>query len=158
MVLDYGCGYGAFLRYLREICPSASYVGVDLVPEMVAAARALNANDPHATFVDAIDGLPDVNVAILNGVFHVRQEELVASWEAYARDSLQHVWRATSSCMAFNVLSLYSDADRRSHHRYYGAPEDWLSWCVATFGRHVFILHDYGLYEFTMLVRRQPDG
>lgn len=157
-VLDYGCGYGAFVPYLRARWPRAEYVGVDVVPEMVDAARATHADDRVARFEVAGDTLPAVDFAIMNGVFHIRQDEATASWEAYARTCIQRVWAVSAEGMAFNVLSLHSDAERRRAHLYYGAPEKWFAWCVATFGRHVSLLHDYGLYEFTLLVRRAPNA
>ena len=157
-VLDFGCGYGAFFPYLRAGWPLAEYVGVDVVPEMVYAARVRHADDRIARFEVVGDALPTADFAIMNGVFHIRQDELAASWEAYARGCIQRVWEVSDVGMAFNVLSLHSDADRRGPHLYYGAPEEWLAWCIGTFGRHVSLLHDYGLYEFTMLVRRSHTG
>ncbi len=38
---------------------------------------------------------------------------------------------------------------------YYGDPIFFFEHCRTTFGRHVALLHDYPLYEFTILVRLQ---
>jgi len=38
-ILDVGCGTGALLSRLYQICPQAELVGVDPVPEMLAVAR-----------------------------------------------------------------------------------------------------------------------
>ena len=43
-VLDLGCGLGEMYRPLVDRWPRARYHGVDLVPEMVAAARRLHPN------------------------------------------------------------------------------------------------------------------
>lgn len=39
-VLDAGCGTGALLKGLMEMCPQARLSGIDPVPEMLAIARA----------------------------------------------------------------------------------------------------------------------
>ena len=157
-VLDFGCGYGAFLPFLRSHWPNAAYTGTDVVPEMIATARTRHSNLHGVRFTFGGEKPQEADFAIFNGIFHVRQEEQTQSWEAYARATLHRVWQTTSQGIAFNVLSTYSDAERRAPHLYYGSPEDWFGWCVATFGRHVALLHDYGLHEFTLLVRKAPSS
>ena len=131
---------------------------MDLVPDMIATARTLHSNIHGVRFTLRGEKTPETDFAVFNGIFHVRQEEHTQSWEAYARATLHRVWQTTPQGMAFNVLSTYSDAERRRRHLHYGSPEDWFGWCVATFGRHVALLHDYGLHEFTLLVRKAPSS
>ena len=54
---------------------------------------------------------------------------------------------------AFNILSLSSDPGRRRPNLYYADPAEMLAYCLSRYGRSVAILQDYGLYEFTVLVR-----
>jgi hypothetical protein len=54
---------------------------------------------------------------------------------------------------AFNMLTVHSDAEKMRDDLYYGDPEFFLGHCLARFSRHVALLHDYPLYEFTVLVR-----
>jgi hypothetical protein len=56
---------------------------------------------------------------------------------------------------AFNALTTYSDADRQRPDLYYADPLVCFDHCRRTFSRFVTLLHDYPLYEFTMLVRFQ---
>ena len=37
-------------------------------------------------------------------------------------------------------------------------PAFFFDWCKRNFSRHVSLLHDYGLYEFTLLTRKDIDG
>jgi hypothetical protein len=53
------------------------------------------------------------------------------------------------------MLTKYSDADRMRGDLYYGDPAFFFDHCKRSFSRNVALLHDYGLYEFTILVR--PD-
>jgi hypothetical protein len=53
---------------------------------------------------------------------------------------------------AFNMLTGYADADRMRPDLYYADPHAVFDRC-RRFSRRVALLHDYPLYEFTMLVR-----
>ena len=54
---------------------------------------------------------------------------------------------------AFNALTRYSDADRRRPDLYYADPLELFDRCKRTYSRFVALLHDYPLYEFTIVVR-----
>ena len=56
---------------------------------------------------------------------------------------------------AFNALTSYSDADRRRDDLHYADPLHWFDYCKRSHSRFVTLLHDYPLYEFTLLVRVQ---
>jgi hypothetical protein len=55
---------------------------------------------------------------------------------------------------AFNMLTSYSDADRMRSDLHYGDPCRFFDYCKRTYSKQVALLHDYGLYEFTVLVRK----
>jgi hypothetical protein len=48
----------------------------------------------------------------------------------------------------------YSDPERMRAHLYYADPCRLFDHCKRRYSRHVALLHDYGLYEFTILVRK----
>jgi hypothetical protein len=62
--------------------------------------------------------------------------------------------RASIRGFAFNSLTAYSDADRMRPHLYYPDPCELFDLCKRRYSRNVALLHDYGLYEFTILVRK----
>jgi hypothetical protein len=51
------------------------------------------------------------------------------------------------------VLSLYSDPERRRPDLFYADPLFLFDYCKTRFSKAVALLHDYPLYEFTVLVR-----
>ncbi|MBI1854500.1 MAG: class I SAM-dependent methyltransferase, partial [Chloroflexi bacterium] len=61
-----------------------------------------------------------------------------------------------SKGFAFNMLTKYSDADRMAqrHDLFYGDPLFFFDFCKRNFSRNAALLHDYGLYDFTILVRK----
>jgi len=61
-----------------------------------------------------------------------------------------------SKGFSFNMLTGYSDADRMAQRPdlYFGDPLFYFDYCKRNFSRNVALLHDYGLYDFTVLVRK----
>ena len=55
---------------------------------------------------------------------------------------------------AFNMLTKYSDAERMRSDLYYADPCFLFDYCKKRYARRVSLLHDYPLYEFTMIVRK----
>jgi hypothetical protein len=92
--------------------------------------------------------------AIASGVFNVKGDTPAEAWTAYVHDTIDLLARTGQRGFAFNVLSLSSDPDRRRANLYYADPNETLAWCLQRFGRSVALLQDYGLYEFTVVVRR----
>jgi hypothetical protein len=52
------------------------------------------------------------------------------------------------------MLTSYSDPDRMRSDLYYGDPCLFFDHCKRTYSKQVALLHDYGLYEFTVIVRK----
>ncbi len=53
----------------------------------------------------------------------------------------------------FNCLTSYSDPEKKRDELYYADPCALFDMCKRRYSRQVALLHDYGLYEFTILVR-----
>ena len=54
---------------------------------------------------------------------------------------------------AFNTLTGWSDPPRMRPELFYGDPCAFFAHCKRRHARDVALLHDYGLYEWTLLVR-----
>jgi hypothetical protein len=55
---------------------------------------------------------------------------------------------------AFNCLTIYSDSDHRKSELYYADPLYLFDYCKKNFSKNVTLLHDYGEYDFTILVKK----
>jgi len=151
-ILDYGCGYGALIPYLRERAPAFSYTGFDISPEMIAAAERLHGG-PGVTFSTDEASLPAADYAVASGVFNVKLDTPEEAWTAYVLETIERLARLAKRGFAFNVLSRYSDPERRRPDLYYADPLFLFDHCKTRFSRAVALLHDYPLYELTLLVR-----
>jgi SAM-dependent methyltransferase len=154
-ILDYGCGYGALADFLDASGTSFSYVGYDAAPEMITAARQRRAGDPRCVFHAERDRLDRRPFAIASGVLNVKQDASDEQWWQYVTSVLDDLARLGERGFAVNLLTAYSDAERQRPDLYYASPEDVFGYCITHFSRHVALLHDYPLYEFSVLVRTE---
>lgn len=153
---DYGCGYGALLDHLRTNGrPELDYAGLDISADMIAEARARHPAD-RPRFHVGVRSPRRADFAVASGIFNVRPGVPVDAWEAHVAATLDLLHAGTSRGFAFNCLTSYSDPPKRQDHLYYGDPCFYFDLCKRRYARNVALLHDYGLYEFTLLVRKEP--
>ena len=155
-VLDFGCGYGDFLPFLRGHGHRGRYIGLDIAPVMVQAARDLHGEGPDRVFHLAAVPPEPADYAIASGIFNVIRGADRATWVGYVEATIATMARYARRGFGFNVLSLNSDPERRRADLYYADPPATLAAMIARHGRHVALLQDYGLWEFTLLVRHPP--
>lgn len=154
-LLDFGCGYGALLTYLQKISIHPAYWGYDVAPAMVDKARELHGERLDTVLSCKWEEVPLVDYSVASGVFNVKQQASDLEWKQYVMESLEKMAARSKLGFAFNLLTSYSDPARMRADLYYGDPCDFFDFCKTRFSRHVALLHDYGLYEFTILVRLQ---
>lgn len=153
---DLGCGYGALFDYLSSRCRGFAYNGSDVSAEMIRAAQDRHANSPNARFSVAAEPPEMADYGVASGIFNVRLGHSDAEWFNYLEATLDVLDRTSRLGFAFNCLTSYSDADKMRDYLYYADPCVLFDLCKRRYSRHVALLHDYGLYEFTILVKKQP--
>jgi SAM-dependent methyltransferase len=155
-IADIGCGYGALLDHLLQLKHPIRYVGIDIAPPMIEAARSRFAASAEVTFSlgSSPGGIVDYSVA--SGIFNVRLGRTDEEWRTYLIETLDMMDATSRAGFAFNCLTSYSDADRMRQDLYYANPLELFDLCKRRYSRQVALLHDYELYEFTMIVRKQP--
>ena len=152
-VLDVGCGYGDFLTFIRAHGHRGRYIGIDVAPAMVEAARGLHGEGPDRAFHLGATCPEAADYAIASGILNVIRGADPVAWTHYVEDTIEGLARASSRGFAFNMLSLNSDPERRRADLHYADPPAMLAAMIARHGRHVALLQDYGLWEFTLVVR-----
>lgn len=155
-LIDLGCGYGALLEFLQKEHPSCRYVGVDISPDMIRSASQRLINTAHARFITAAEPDQEADYGVASGIFNVRLGHTDAEWFDYLQATLDVLDRTSSLGFAFNCLTSYSDEDKKRDYLYYADPCRLFDLCKRRYSRQVALLHDYGLYEFTILVRKLP--
>ncbi|MBC2732266.1 class I SAM-dependent methyltransferase [Thiobacillus sp.] len=153
---DLGCGYGALFDYLSDHWRGFTYTGCDVSADMVWAAKERLGAKLNARFYVGSESPEVADYGVASGIFNVRLGRSDSEWHEYLVATLDVLDRTSRSGFAFNCLTSWSDADRMQDYLYYADPAALFDLCKRRYSRHVALLHDYGLYEFTMLVRKNP--
>ncbi|CAB3637785.1 class I SAM-dependent methyltransferase [Trinickia soli] len=156
-IVDVGCGYGALLDFLAERfdvrMSTCDYLGLDISGAMIEAAARRHADKAYARFERGTQAPRSADFLVASGIFSVRLTSTDDAWDAYIRETLAMMHASATKGFAFNCLTSYSDRDKMRPDLYYANPCELFDFCKRTFSRNVALLHDYGLYEFTILVR-----
>jgi cyclopropane fatty-acyl-phospholipid synthase-like methyltransferase len=147
---DYGCGYGALAEHLAELGIEARLHGLDLSEAMVAAAR--ERFPAHRWTMEASD-LETADYTICSGIFNVKLDIGAEEWVEYVWETLDQMHSISSTGMIFNMLTSHADPERMRDDLFYADPSTWLDACMRRYGQGAALLHDYPLYEFTLLVK-----
>jgi SAM-dependent methyltransferase len=151
---DIGCGYGALADYVVELGERCDYLGVDISPAMIEKARELHRARTGCRFLAGERADRNAEYTVASGVFNVKLDTPPAAWREHVLRTIDAIDQASTRGFAFNCLTQYSDAERMRPHLYYADPCELFDYCKRRFSRNVALLHDYGLYEFTLLVRK----
>jgi SAM-dependent methyltransferase len=153
-VNDLGCGYGALYDFLAREYPALSYCGVDVSEGMVRAAEERYRGKDGIRFIQSNKPDQVADYGIASGIFNVRLGKTDSEWQAYLETTLDLLHETSRIGFAFNCLTSYSDADKMHDYLYYADPCLLFDLCKRRYSRNVALLHDYGLYEFVILVRK----
>jgi SAM-dependent methyltransferase len=151
---DIGCGYGAFFDHLRSHGRKCDYVGVDISQAMIEKAEALHAGQPGCRFLSGQRADRQADYTVASGIFNVRLSAGEREWHAHLLSTLDEMDAASRRGFAFNCLTKHSDAQHMQDYLFYADPCELFDFCKKRFSRNVALLHDYGLYEFSILVRK----
>lgn len=153
-VLDYGCGFGSMYDYFKTKYVDFDFTGFDISTEMINEAIKQHENDTQVNWVTALNETQSYDYAIASGIFNVRLENTDEQWLEYILDTLGKLNKCANKGFSFNVLTKYSDKEFMKDYLYYADPLFLFDYCKKKFSRNVALLHDYNLYEFTLIVRK----
>jgi SAM-dependent methyltransferase len=155
-IIDYGCGDGALADYLRTSGHRGQYVGFDLSDQMADAATSRSRRLDDCWWTSDRSQLRPADFAVASGIFNVKLDAGDEEWSGYLKRTIADMAALGRRGFAFNALTSYSDNDHQRPDLYYANPLELFEHCRATYSRFVTLLHDYPLYEFTMIVRTAP--
>ena len=104
--------------------------------------------------------ISDLNLRLIKWVCsHLKHEQLNHPLNQQSASLICSLWWGKIKKLISKLrteLTKYSDADRMTEcpDLFYGDPLLFFDFCKRNFSRNVALLHDYGLYDFTILVRK----
>jgi len=151
---DIGCGYGALYEYLSKNIPQFQYYGMDISQAMIATARQQHEVQANCVFTSNFEELAIADYSVASGIFNVKQERTSSEWLSYILWTLDRMDKISQKGFSFNCLTSYSDAEYMRDDLYYADPCYFFDYCKKRYAKNVALLHDYGLYEFTIIVKK----
>ncbi len=104
--------------------------------------------------VNDIDDIAVSDYSIVSGIFSVKMNHSNVEWLSYILETLVKINEKTTSGFAFNMLTKYSDKEFMKDNLYYADPLFIFDYCKKNFSKNIRLMHDYDLYEFTILVKK----
>lgn len=157
-ILDYGCGYGAFADYLdQERLNFSRFFGFDILETMITKAKEIHSDQARFFFSSNLNEIPNIDYAVASGVFNIRTNASYHEWTEYVLFCLQQINQKVIKGFASNFLTKYSDPEKMVASLYYADPCYIFDYCKTHFSKNVALLHDYDLYDFTIIVRKPGD-
>ena len=153
---DLGCGYGAFLPYaLSKGYQIKKYNGYDISAKMLAESRSFIRKYPPVTMLVLSDRITfPADYSICSGTFNLKADEPDTLRTHYVLTALDNMFEYSRIGFAFNCLTT-EDLDFRVDNLYYADPHFYLSYCREQFSDDIELMEHYGLYEWTMLVKKE---
>src|SRR5574340_538287 len=155
-LIDYGCGYGAMLEHLRERGWDFTYWGYDELDAMISAARLKYGESPGAHFTTDLSAVPQCDYLVAGSIFNIKFDVPNDAWRDHTLTILRRMNGLCTRGLSFDILTSYSDPDRMALRPdlYFADPLFYFDFCKRSFALDVALLPDYGLYDFTILVRK----
>ena len=153
-VNDLGCGYGALYDFLALGYGAFTYNGIDISESMIKAAEQRYRGYANARFIVGNEPQRMADYGMASGIFNIHFNRGDEQWFNYIATTLDVLNETSRRGFAFNCLTTYSDADKMRPDLYYADPYRIFDLCKRRYARDVALLHDYRLFEFTILVKK----
>ena len=151
---DFGCGVGAYFDYLSARGHHVKYLGIDGTAAMVDTAREMHKDVDNCQFEEGWALTRETDYTVVSGTFNYKGETPFEQWQDFVLTALRNIDQFSTKGFAFNLLTSYSDKEKMLSHLYYPSPSFYFDYCKSNFSKNIALLHDYGAYEFTVLVRK----
>lgn len=149
-VMDVGCGFGEFGKFLIKRYENVKYTGVDVVSEFVEIAKK---EVPKGKFFvkdylkDKIDG--KYNVIVASGVLNSNTD---GNNLEYRKKAIKKMFSLTSHILAFNMLGGHpAPVNKKGSNVWYADSLEILEYCMSL-TKKVILRQQYNSKDFTILM------
>lgn len=126
------------------------YFGYDISQNMLESATKIAFNCKELFCADTISKVADYSIS--SGIFNVILENNIIEWRNYILSILSNMNAYSLKGFSFNCLTDF--VDYKNENLYYANPCYFFEFCRKNFSRKVTLLHDYDLWEWTLLVKK----
>lgn len=157
---DVGCGYGELYTYVIEKSyKMTKYTGYDFSKKQIEAAidrhKEYSINQPIFKHTTPQTDYDQCDYFVASGIFNMKQDISSDDWTVYIKETIDKINEKSIRGFAFNMLTSYSDEHKKRKDLYYGDPLYFFDLCKKKYSINVSLIHDYGLYDYTILVKKE---
>jgi len=166
-LLDVGCGTGGFLKWVFDkpfFVPPSEYMGIDVLPEMILAAKELFLEEDEAyakaegtkvnyrcVDVSEIEGEWDVGICC--AAFCIKEGTVDNTWEI-AQRVWKAMWERCREAVAIDFISPLAD----SLGDYYAPiPHEWALKFAKSLSKKVVLDFSYAPHSYTIVIYKKPN-
>lgn len=156
-LLDFGCGAAHLRDYLlRRGIDGIVYSGLDLSPKFVELCRRKHPETPFycCDVLATSNATPVHDYVVMNGVFTEKRGLSQESMFEYFARLVVRTFDLARIGLAFNVMSKHVDWERPD--LFYVSFDGMADFLCRNVSRNFVFRNDYGLYEYTAYVFREP--
>jgi hypothetical protein len=156
-LLDFGCGASHLYSFMRNGRYSdIEYHGLDASPAFCMLSQQ---KFPHIRIycLDVLsnpEALESFDYVVMNGVFTEKGDLAFEDMWDYFKRMLSTVFPKVRKGLAFNVMSKAVDWERAD--LFHVSLDMMVTFLTSELSRHFVIRNDYGLYEYTVYLYKEP--
>lgn len=158
-LLDFGCGAAHLYDYIIEQgITNIDYSGLDISEKFIMLCKKKHPNTPFycADILSNESAVPEADYIVMNGVFTEKRSMGHEEMFVYFQSMLKKIYPLAKKGVAFNVMSKQVDWERND--LFHLSLDEMATFVTQNFGRHFVVRNDYGLYEYTVYLYREPIG
>jgi SAM-dependent methyltransferase len=152
-LLDFGCGCGHLLEYIKEKKLNIEYYGLDISTKFYNHCIKKFANNTFYNIdilENNLDNLPNFDYIILNGVFTEKRSLTDKEMFSFFSNILKKLYIKTNIGISFNVMCPIVDFKRND--LFYLSYDKLGEFLKNNLSRHYIINNNYKLWEYTTYV------
>ena len=151
---DYGCGFGDLFFFLKKKkFFIKEYCGYELSESIFNKV-----NNRFKTLEEKIFLINSENInkkmdySFASGTFNIKMRNSDKNWSNFIKKKIKEMNAYSKKGFSFNLLSTY--VDYKKEDLYYGDPNYWFDFCKINFSKKINLIHDYDLWEWTIIVKK----
>lgn len=161
-LLDFGCGTALLLDFIKTEqakgkFTNLEYIGADISPKFIEYCRK-KYSDTQFIQLDIIENaaqLETYDYAVLNGVFTMKIGLTYEQMFEFFKNTIKSLWPKIKVGLAFNVMSKQVDWER--NELFHLPMDEMAGFLCKDITRDFVIRNDYGLYEYTVYVKKEKE-
>jgi len=151
-ILDVGCGFADYYRYLSGMAKDIRYVGLDITQGMISESKRLDPElDLRCGNILDWDSDELFDVVTANGIFYLINDDSLGKMQ----DIIRAMYKRANEVVAFNSLSSW--APDKEAGEFYADPMQTLDFC-RTLTPWVSLRHDYHSRDFTIYMYKNKNS